>query len=275
MTQPKLRRECWAALLGGCSKEKSKEHVLSKCVNNAMGALLSVNLPYPPHRISSESMQIRYLCEYHNGALSDLDTEAGRFVTTLRDFHAAGPRRISDGAPEDQTVQFDGQLLERWGLKTFLNYSLWISRMPADIQQVSLTGHRILQYVFGAGPRPENCGLYIYGRTITPVEDLPGRMFSMVVHETQLRVFQPKINELTPPYRMPVFMRLTTYGGDIGIAANLCASIEDGDWNRLISNIAEHPQKVGTLRPPNWSFGVMQPPLKTDSFSRLRIDFTW
>jgi hypothetical protein len=97
-----------------------------------MGKGIGVALPHANRWIRADSMQIRILCDTHNSLLSETDAEAGRLVTALRRYHATPPGALRDGAPQFETISIDGNKLERWALKTFLNHATWSACMPAE-----------------------------------------------------------------------------------------------------------------------------------------------
>jgi len=75
--------------------------------------------------IRIESLTAKILCKDHNAALSELDAVAGRAFDSIRDYVAATTNRCEmpyvNWAPKQFTI--DGPRLERWCLKTLLNFS--------------------------------------------------------------------------------------------------------------------------------------------------------
>ena len=67
----------------------------------------------PDQSIGFDGPKARILCQSHNSRLSPLDSEAKKLADGLHQF--------VDGA-EHTTVHLSGLLLERWTLKTVINY---------------------------------------------------------------------------------------------------------------------------------------------------------
>lgn len=104
---------CWANGLGNCAGRLSGEHVVSQSV------FLNGTLNVQGTRWAEQALAIprtgitaRILCARHNGALSALDSEAGRLSAAIREF-----MRVRC----DSTITVDGWTYERWCLKTLIN----------------------------------------------------------------------------------------------------------------------------------------------------------
>jgi len=78
-----------------------------------------------PKELRIESLTAKILCRDHNAALSELDTAAGRAFKAIREYAdmttERGKTPYINWAPMQFTV--DGPRLERWCLKTLLNFS--------------------------------------------------------------------------------------------------------------------------------------------------------
>ena len=78
-----------------------------------------------PKNIRIESLTAKILCRDHNSALSELDSAAGRAFQAMQDYATTTRDRAQmpyvNWAPKHFTI--DGPRLERWCLKTLLNFS--------------------------------------------------------------------------------------------------------------------------------------------------------
>ncbi len=78
-----------------------------------------------PKKIRIESLTAKVLCKDHNSALSELDAAAGLAFDSIRDFAFTtvnhGEMPYLNWSPKQFTI--DGSKLERWCLKTLLNFS--------------------------------------------------------------------------------------------------------------------------------------------------------
>lgn len=138
-----MRNErCWANCLDGCSSTISGEHRVSVAAwptreygttrkekvakevrVRGRPAPDSERLPYDRvHPL--RQLVVNNLCTTHNAALSDLDTEVGRFTEAIDEFDETIKERNNSllrYAP--RTWKVDGPLLERWFLKTAISNS--------------------------------------------------------------------------------------------------------------------------------------------------------
>ena len=158
-------RSCYAAQLGGCSGSLNLEHFVSKNLLKTFeedGRLRVVGYPHGrnagPPWLSVESFSAKVLCESHNGRLSELDAEGGRFLAAFFDAHTG---LLNEEVHSDQTIEFDGPLVERWMLKLACGLlasgqaGIGATRMEKTTPPVEF-----LQVLFGMDTLPEAWGLY-------------------------------------------------------------------------------------------------------------------
>lgn len=153
---------CWAEKLGNCSKKQSREHLISKGIFESDGT----QEPYMvvpwglnwckdnPKTVSLASLTSKILCEYHNNLLSPVDSEAIRAYNIFRNIWSSNFG--SEIKPETKNIvyQINGNLLERWFLKTAINvlYSDWgLDKPPIELIEIA----------FGIKKFPQNVGLCI------------------------------------------------------------------------------------------------------------------
>jgi hypothetical protein len=118
---------CWAAPLGNCGGGISREHYVSECVFSNQSIFVQ-GMDFcldEPKELRIESLTAKILCRDHNSALSELDSAAGRAFQAIRDYADMTTERDKtpyvNWAPTQFTI--DGPRLERWCLKTLLNFS--------------------------------------------------------------------------------------------------------------------------------------------------------
>jgi hypothetical protein len=118
---------CWAAPLGKCGGGISHEHYVSECVFPNQSIFVQ-GLDFclsEPKQLRIESLTTKILCKNHNSALSDLDSAAGRAFKEIEAYVATTNLRTKTPYLNWAAKQFtvDGPRLERWCLKTLLNFS--------------------------------------------------------------------------------------------------------------------------------------------------------
>jgi hypothetical protein len=275
----RLRRECWAAPLGGCSSRMSKEHVLSRCVtrylrgrgwNVEVGRAGTGVTPIP-----AISQSLKILCTAHNSELSPLDTAARDFISVLDEFRHSKPARaaIADGAPEVACVEAEGWKLERWGVKTFLNHAVWSGCMPNELPMSSITGANVLEYVFGRSPAPPGVGLYLYPDRIGVNSGLDSKIFHLSVATCEYSSYSPG-EGWSAAATMPMFLRMTLLGIRWAVCANI-ATMPAESSKKMSRNQRDHPSKHATLRPASLDWELSTDGTNYSNFTKLRVNFLW
>jgi len=117
---------CWAGSLGDCGGGISREHYVSECLFPNQSIFVQ-GLDWcldKPKELRIESLTAKILCKDHNAALSELDAAAGLAFSSMRDYATTTTERDQmphlNWAPKQFTI--DGPKLERWCLKTLLNF---------------------------------------------------------------------------------------------------------------------------------------------------------
>jgi hypothetical protein len=251
----------------------SREHVLSSCVNAAMGRNLGITLPHLNRRIGADAMKIRVLCETHNSLLSEIDAEAGKLVIAIRRFEATPLTGLRDGARAFDIVPVDGKKFERWALKTFFNLSIWTGCMPAETPSWGVTGDHILGYVFDIAPRPDDCGVFLYP-SVGSFEEFKKNAFRLEVQKMKIRIWRHATDELTPEFNCPAFLRLTLFGCEFAVCGNI-VPISNVDWRNIMNGLLDHPSKHAQLRPTGWEFGRASATHGPEHYTQLRLQFCW
>jgi hypothetical protein len=151
--------KCYARELGGCSKNITREHYISRGLLEEMGGTTDVSgLNFIPpgvkRGIGSGALTAKVLCEDHNRALSPLDEVALSFYRSIRLFDAG----LRDGAKvKAELVQLHADLLERWMLKALVGMT-----EAGVIRTTSLKrGFPVLAVLYGLCAWPESTGLYV------------------------------------------------------------------------------------------------------------------
>ncbi|MGD0445103.1 MAG: hypothetical protein ABSA39_14310 [Edaphobacter sp.] len=123
----KYAQDCWAWSLGDCGGGISREHYVSQSVFPDQSIFVQ-GLDWcldKAKEIRIERLTAKILCKHHNTALSELDAAAGAAFKSIQDYVATTNQRQAmpylNWAPKELTI--DGPKLERWCLKTLLNFS--------------------------------------------------------------------------------------------------------------------------------------------------------
>lgn len=161
------RSKYFAHELGDCEGVIEKEHTLSKCVLTVVsGGKSTIFVRGRPSQAEGEVKEIpipalvaKVLCSRHNRAQSEFDAEAGRFVAGLEAMNAC----LGDPTAKFESFDIDGDLIERWMLKTLYGtVSSGDTRMPDGEKTKGLKppveGLRIL---YRGDHFPKGQGLYI------------------------------------------------------------------------------------------------------------------
>ena len=265
---------CWARALRGCSDRMSKEHVLSEAVNEALDRTLGLNLPGPDAlRIGAHAQKVELLCDTHNSMLSDLDTEAGNFVTKLRGYFNT-TRKIADGNPAIFNIYVDGGKLERWGLKTYFNFAVWHGCIGTDLPSSEITGDRIVNYVFTGQPKPPDYGLFATVPTkALSVAEINQKIFAMNIYSANVQIFRPSANAVIHEFVLPTHLNLTLFGVDLGFSANITPYNDLFGANQF-GNV-QNLQKGAELRPDGIFLRPFEANLGPEHFTELRIYLQW
>lgn len=145
--------ECYLKGHGDCSDQLSGEHYVSASVLKLISPRgpiaitgLSWQKPDTWQALGINSLQSRILCTTHNSALSCFDEEAKNFV----EYVFASTKSFDEPSEE---VNFDGEKIERWLLKTLMSSVASKGMDCAPFTQI----HK--EILLGA-PWPEGWGMY-------------------------------------------------------------------------------------------------------------------
>jgi len=142
-------KKCWAHSLGGCDGI-SGEHIFSNAIFKAgcscpvlVAGVMRIKSGDPTRGAEKSNI----LCRHHNSLLSPLDETIGQ----VAHFQAnANDEKFND------SLIIEGELLERWLLKTVVNISAagWMG--PDKLRPST----EIVRAIYGLAPIPPQLGLY-------------------------------------------------------------------------------------------------------------------
>ncbi len=144
-----MKSRCWAHSLGDCDS-MSGEHVISNAVFSAgcdcpvlVEGVRRIRDGSPTHNAEKSNI----LCRRHNSMLSPLDASIGRVAK----FQAA-----SEDPAFTERLYLDGHLLERWLIKTLVNFAAagWLG------EEKLKPSPEVVAAIFGQSPFPSGIGLY-------------------------------------------------------------------------------------------------------------------
>jgi hypothetical protein len=166
--------KCYAAELGGCSQELSREHFFSKAILKLLndGPEFKISgLPWqelPGAGIPSPgSLSAKVLCRHHDSVLEVLDRKALQLFTA---FEAVNQHLSGSECEDELVVEICGDKIERWIFKALTgvvasgNAGKGSFRVPKSKPPLEL-----LQFLFGQEELPDEWGLYL----IDPINNRP------------------------------------------------------------------------------------------------------
>lgn len=145
----KIMKKCWAHAIGGCDG-MSGEHIFSSAIFKAgcscpivVEGVQRIRRGEPTYGAEKSNI----LCRHHNSLLSPLDETVGRLA------------RFQASANEEnfnESLYVEGELLERWLLKTVINIAAAGWAGPEKLSP----SIDIVRAIFGHGIVPAKLGLY-------------------------------------------------------------------------------------------------------------------
>jgi len=162
-------KRCWAAPLGGCSHELSREHLISDSLWTGDGIdVLGFDwCKNETKRVGRNAVTAHILCRTHNSALSPLDVEAKYAFRALSDATVLVNERRGVRPRKWKVRRFEvarPDLLERWFLKTMINL-LVVKPGPTVWRSTGETADKVplplVRMAFGEPPITRPMGLYI------------------------------------------------------------------------------------------------------------------
>lgn len=159
-------RGCYAAALNDCGGDLEAEHFVSKNLLQQLGRCFTVTGPPWAQRgkkTSPKAFKAHVLCKRHNGALSPVDTAAGRSYRCM--LNAANGVEIGNH-------EFDGDDLERWAIKLLLGANA--SNNIADSEGRAYNSGEppldYLQFLFGERDVHPGCG-FMFASSLEGMEE--------------------------------------------------------------------------------------------------------
>ncbi len=165
MNDPNAKKKCWAASLGDCAGGISGEHLVSQSLFPD-GSVIVQGFHWckgKPKPIGLASLTANILCFKHNCDLSELDSSAKRTFDTLVESMALYEVRRKLHLRRYSIKQFliDGNLLERWFLKTLINFGFereWI--IGEGQHPAGEPSEELVRIAFGRAAFRHKAGLY-------------------------------------------------------------------------------------------------------------------
>ena len=167
--------KCWARILGDCAGPITKEHIVTERVFPEKTVTVR-GLPWCREEyktISIVNYKASILCEKHNNALSPVDDAGILFADRLRGMvkiHRERSSLISRAGWSQPfyvyDYSFNGPLLERWFLKTLINYEM-VGKQHIPIGPKGTVGEppkELVEVAFGRQKFDAPTGLYLIAR---------------------------------------------------------------------------------------------------------------
>ena len=156
---------CWANSLGDCAGPMSGEHLFSKGLFT--GPTVDVEglswCKNAPKKVGLKKFTKRCLCKHHNSTLSPTDDAAIAASAAIDDMQRRDTAWDADSTlpRAHHVVNVDGDLLERWFLKTLItNYVGKTYRVGSDKAAVGGVDPMWVDVAFARASFPGGSGLY-------------------------------------------------------------------------------------------------------------------
>jgi hypothetical protein len=171
--------ECWASLIGGCSKSSSKEHYISGGIFD--NTLISVfGLPWckdQPGIIGLNNAVSKILCQTHNSQLSPYDSEASKLSRFLYSNVIKKPLK-------HDSISINGILLEKWLFKTMINLA-YLGAMDQPKYSKIVPEEFLVRYLFQNIKIRNGMGLYFVGGGLSNTGFRTGVSWNAVLNQSE------------------------------------------------------------------------------------------
>jgi hypothetical protein len=209
--------KCWARSLGDCDSI-SGEHIFSNAIFKAgcscplvIEGVQRIRQGVPTRGAEKSNI----LCRHHNSLLSPLDATIGR----VAQFQAA-----ANDPNFQESILIEGELLERWLLKTVINCAAagWAAPIKWE------PSPDIARSIFGIEPVPDNLGLYSVNGIDPNHRPLGGVSFT-------------PIHMRTPPGKILAGAYVTVHGMPLlaSFHTDLAQMLEAGNIPQLLNHFSE------------------------------------
>jgi len=161
--------QCWASCLGDCEGVISREHLISECLF-PNGGITVQGLRWcedAPKSIPIQRFTAKILCAKHNNGLSEVDAAVKKSLDTLREAAMLFMERAGVRSRHWSVKYFntDMLLLERWCLKTLINFNQH-DGFPIDPEasEPNKPTRELVEVAFGLKNFVDPKGLYVIFR---------------------------------------------------------------------------------------------------------------
>jgi len=186
MAENNHKKKCWAVSLGDCDGKISSEHYVSGCLFHS-GKVIVSGFPWchgQSKTIGLQSLTRNLLCRNHNSSLSDLDLAMLNFFNTLRESGQLNRLRsgLQQGSWDIKHFELSSNLMERWFLKTLINFSYGKELKYGDSEGVhGVAPKELVEIALGLARFEGFAGMYIAtcpGERITMLENVSVATFT-------------------------------------------------------------------------------------------------
>ena len=163
---------CWASCLGDCAGVISREHLISECLFpsgaiNVHGFAWCKDIP---KTIGVQGLTGRILCQKHNSALSEVDSGVKYSLDTICEAVElfAAREKVLSRRWNIKRFTTDMYLLERWCLKTLINFNVSQEHglaIDPSASEPRRPTEELVKVAFGVQRFGDYKGLYAVGRS--------------------------------------------------------------------------------------------------------------
>jgi len=146
--------DCWASILEDCARGKTREHYISDGIFDGE-SVTAFGLPWcrdQPITVGMRSAVAKILCGKHNSALSPFDAEAAKLSKFL-------VTNVLDQPLAVAAIRLNGNRLEKWALKTFLNLGYIRGLHRGQPNRLDPPAH-VVRHIFLDEPVADGVGIY-------------------------------------------------------------------------------------------------------------------
>lgn len=151
--------KCWAACLGGCSSNITREHYISDGIFEGKTVLIKgFSWCKDQRQIGFSSAVSNILCKKHNNSLSNFDHVASQLSKFLRE-------NLKNRKLQNNVLEINGKFLEKWAFKTYLNLGILGALDQCTFAKIEPV-ESLVRYIYCDSEIEQGVGIYSVGCNI-------------------------------------------------------------------------------------------------------------
>lgn len=178
---------CWASAISLCSGKITREHIVSKGLfeNEVVKVQGFSWCKDSPKEIGLSSLTAKILCKKHNEDLSEVDTSGSNAFDSIREMRRIANIRGKVKPKMWNIIKYsiDGNLLERWFLKTLINISYCKEYSIGGEAENGKPINEIIKIAYGKSNFSGRAGLYSIVHVGQQINSTDSFLFSPVIKD--------------------------------------------------------------------------------------------